>query len=215
MIMLEEIAGIAGISLLIGGVFAAAYTLLFRTIDVKRVIAFAVILFFCGSFLVLYGRIEQVELATIGKITVQQAKADAKEIRDIRIQMQQQQQAMLDLVKDMKRTANQVSILANDVAKDIFILQQSQKANQKQNLLRHIEIVNKTIRSLESERQGILGKPESGRNIKQMILYEEILKEREKHERLQQELRLLEEGKKDIQVEGIDEQGESSSTGSQ
>ncbi|MES9899973.1 MAG: hypothetical protein ABW148_13255 [Sedimenticola sp.] len=155
--IVEEISAIeiAGTALLIIGVIVASYTLLFRTIEMKRIIAFAVILLFCGTFLILYERIVEVEFGTIGKITVQ-AKADADEIRNIRTKMEQQHQVVDSLMQSMLETADRVSTLAKDVETDITTLQKSQAADRKQNLLKHLEIVNGRIAELQKAEMDIL-----------------------------------------------------------
>ncbi|MES9899970.1 MAG: hypothetical protein ABW148_13240 [Sedimenticola sp.] len=155
--IIEEISAIeiAGTALLIIGVIVAAYTLLFRTIEVKRIIAFAGILLFCGTFLTLYERIVEVNFGVIGKITVQ-AKADADEIRNIRTKMEQQHQIVENLMQSMMETADRVSTLAKDVETDITTLQQSQTADRKQNLLKHLEIVNGRITELQKAEMSTL-----------------------------------------------------------
>ena len=108
-------APMAGFLLLVGGTITAAIALLFYTVEVKRIIVLVGVLFFSGAFLVLYERITILELpASLGKITVQ-AKQDAKEIRDIRIKMEAQNNTVTAIVEKVSATADHVSALAVDI----------------------------------------------------------------------------------------------------
>jgi septal ring factor EnvC (AmiA/AmiB activator) len=175
-----DLAPVAGIVLLVGGAIVAAYSLAFRSVDVKRVIALAGIVFFSGVFLVLYERVTSLELpASLGKITVQ-AKADAKEIREIRTEMEAQRatvmdtlenvrvnaervsalaadmetqrQAVGDLVQEIGATASRVSVLATEIDSGMADLRESQTVNQKRSLANHLEILNREIEDLEQIR---------------------------------------------------------------
>ena len=169
------IAPMTGFLLLVGGTITAAIALLFHTVEVKRIIVLVGVLFFSGTFLILYERITVVELpASLGKITVQ-AKQDAKEIRDIRIKMEAQnntvtaivekvsatadhvsalaldietqQKTVTGLVAKMKETSSQVSTLSTETESKFSDVRKSQIADRKQYLLNQLEEVTERINS--------------------------------------------------------------------
>jgi len=114
-----SIAPLAGIVILIIGVIAAVYGLLFSSIEIKRIVSLVGLLFFCGMFLVLLERVTQLEFPGIlAKITLE-AKQDAKTIRSIREGMETQQQAVNALVNELKQTSARVSKLSTEMEANV------------------------------------------------------------------------------------------------
>ena len=175
---INYIAPMTGFLLLVGGAITAAIALLFCTVEVKRIIVLAGVLFFCGTFLLLYERVTVLELpASLGKITVQ-AKQDAKGIRDIRIKMEAQkntvttivekvsatadhvsalavdietqQKTVTGLVAKMKEASSRVSTLSTETESKFSDVRKSQIADRKQYLLNQLEEVRESIRSYAS-----------------------------------------------------------------
>jgi len=108
---------ILGVTLLLAGTIVSAYFLLLRKVEVKRVVIFATILIFCGSFLVLYKRITLLEFAGLGKIKVQ-AIEDAEAIRRIRDDVEAQSKTIQDVVVDAQKLRTNISSLTVTMEKE-------------------------------------------------------------------------------------------------
>lgn len=206
-------APMAGFLLLVGGTITAAIALLFHTVEVKRIIVLVGVLFFSGTFLILYERITVLELpASLGKITVQ-AKQDAKEIRDIRIKMEAQnntvtaivekvsatadhvsalavdietqQKTVTGLVAKMKETSSKVSTLSTETESKFSDVRKSQIADRKQYLLNQLEEVRERIYSYGSR---LFAEKD---NFKQMKITEQNFRDMSKESQLLNELQKL------------------------
>ena len=129
---------ILGVTLLLAGTIVSAYFLLLRKVEVKRVVIFATILIFCGSFLVLYKRITLLEFAGLGKIKVQ-AIEDAEAIRRIRDDVEAQSKTIQDVVVDAQKLRTNISSLTITMEKEKI---QHEKKNIEQRILSLTDDIN-------------------------------------------------------------------------
>ena len=129
---------ILGVTLLLAGTIVSAYFLLLRKVEVKRVVIFATILIFCGSFLVLYKRITLLEFAGLGKIKVQ-AIEDAEAIRRIRDDVEAQSKTIQDVVVDAQKLRTNISSLTVTMEKEKI---QHEKKNIEQRILSLTDDIN-------------------------------------------------------------------------
>jgi ethanolamine utilization protein EutA (predicted chaperonin) len=129
---------ILGVTLLLAETIVSAYFLLLRKVEVKRVVIFATILIFCGSFLVLYKRITLLEFAGLGKIKVQ-AIEDAEAIRRIRDDVEAQSKTIQDVVVDAQKLRTNISSLTITMEKEKI---QHEKKNIEQRILSLTDDIN-------------------------------------------------------------------------
>jgi len=168
---LAHFAPALGIVVLLVGVVAAVYGLMFTRLELKRVVTLAGLLFFCGVFLILFERISQLELpGALGKITLE-AKQDARQIRTIREEMEVQQQAVTELVSDVQTTSTRVSLLAAELDDKVAILRSERKEDRIRYLEERIRSLEKDIPQWEKEKHEALNssEPQLGFTLEQRI----------------------------------------------
>jgi translation elongation factor EF-Tu-like GTPase len=176
-----------GLILLVGGILVTGYTLLFREIEIKRVVTLAGLFFFSGVFLMLFERVTLLELP-LGKIMVQ-AKSDAKEIGELRNQVQQQSEYVNDIVEKVRDNAVQVK----DLASGMQAQQQSVTA-----LVEDVTATSKRVTTLS-------GKIESGLvKVRNLQSVDRLKYLKEMREKLEMEIREKRNDRIELHSKGID-----------
>ena len=134
--MMNDIIVYLGVALMIITVIVSGYSLLFKKIDTKRLVAFATIGFFSGAILLLSERITNIRLPILGEI-VTKAHEDALEINQVLKSVEEQSQIVSGVVEKAKDLQVEMEQLAMDML--------SQKRNAR------IQYVQERINELQDE----------------------------------------------------------------
>ena len=125
-------------------VIFSAYFLLFKKVEIKRIILFATIGLFSGTILLLGDRITTIRLPMLGEV-VAKARQDASEIENIR-------DDVISQSKEIKSIIEQATILKKNIVQLENNLQ-LQEVNVRKNFLKDkINNINTEIQELENKR---------------------------------------------------------------